>query len=420
MNNRYPPFVLFIVFIIIYYAGSFSHVPFGDSIGFAYNIESKTVETEVTALSHFLYMNFLLLVKAMLPMLTAPEVGRWVSVFAASLCISLIYIWLMDLVKKQNIALLLSVCFGLSFSFWRNAGNFEVYTFNLVFVLLFYIFCFRTYFNPNPKYYLLSSFILGISLTSHIQNLFLCPALVFLAFRSKSWQATAYLTLPFLLIVPIIYGINIAQNIPFKLAFSSNDVHWVEETFQKNIKQYAKDLAVAVFYVVYNFWFLVPVAIIGFIRLLKQNRNYAWFLLSLSTLTWGFSVFYNVSDNYTYFLPVYVLLLACMAPILESWCLNPKYLKLLWISVLLFPLYYLISGQVAGQTAAGKSFDEKKSYKGGLNYYMYPWQHNNVGILKFTIEKKEASDDISWMTKDAQAYIKTLSNKYTLEEIKQH
>ena len=64
-------------------------------------------------------------------------------------------------------------------------------------------------------------------------------------------------------------------------------------------------------------------------------------------------------------------------------------------------------------------FDQKKSYKGGLKYYLYPWLRNNVGIMRFSIENKAHYDGIEHMVNGAKDYIKLVEHKYTIEEIKE-
>ncbi len=92
--------------------------------------------------------------------------------------------------------------------------------------------------------------------------------------------------------------------------------------------------------------------------------------------------------------------------------------KFSWVC-LLIPVGYLLVYKVILLTEKGKEFHTFKEYKGGLNYYALPWMNNNMGILEFTIDKKQASEPIDWMTISAIEYIKLLKSKgYTEEQIR--
>jgi len=137
-----------------------------------------------------------------------------------------------------------------------------------------------------------------------------------------------------------------------------------------------------------------------------------------SVLIYGFATFYAVSDNYIFFLPFNIVFALAIGYGLTS----GKHLyfkKLSWICVLTPVLYYLAFSISISFVPQAKKFDDFKSYKGGLTYYMLPWMNNNKGILEFVIDKKTSPEPINWMIESAETYIQELKKKgYTEAEIR--
>ncbi|WP_277115319.1 DUF2723 domain-containing protein [Chryseobacterium sp.] len=417
MNKYLSAVFLFIIFLGIYYFGSFSKIPFADCIGFVFSAEKGIWDTTATATNHFLYINTVILIKN-LAGINAIEASRFLVVSSGAATVSVIYLTVKSISKTEWTSLTAAFVFGFSFTFWRNAEIIEVYTYNSLWVSLFFFSMIKSFTEKKRIYILLSSLFLGISLWLHIQNILLIPALaVFLFyFRNEKKYAVVSLLI-FTALFSSLFILNISQGLPFKSAYSSDRGTWVEDSFKKDTIQYVKDFFQSLGYLLYNFNLFTYFGITGILLLYKNNKN-MFFVFTVGALcVYGFSTFYAVSDNYVFFLPFNMIFALSIGYGLSS----IKYAslrKFSWIC-LLIPVGYLLVYKVILLTEKGKEFHAFKEYKGGLNYYALPWMNNNIGILEFTIDKKQAPETIEWMTSSSIEYIELLKSKgYTEEQIR--
>lgn len=417
MNKYLSALFIFVIFLSIYSLGSFTRIPFADCVGFVFLVEKGEWMTTATATTHFLYVNTAILIKNLLGV-DAIQASRILVITSAAATISVLYLTVKSITKTEWISITSAFVFGFSFSFWKNAEIVEVYTYNSFWISLFFFSMIKT-FMENKKYYIiLSGLFLGISLWVHIQNILLIPALFLFIFYFRSEKKYAYASLfIFLLLFSSLFILNISQGLPFKSPYSSDQGNWVEQSFQKTFLQYVQDFFKSFVYVLYNFNLFTFFGITGAILLYKSNQKMFFVFFAGSLCVYGFSTFYAVTDNYVFFIPFNIILALSIGYSLSSvkfaW-----FKKLSWIC-LIIPLFYFISYKGVLLTEKGKEFNQFKSYKGGLKYYMLPWMNNNVGILEFTIDKKTAPEPMHWMTESAVEYIRELKSKgYTSEEIK--
>ncbi|CAD0221642.1 protein O-mannosyl-transferase family [Chryseobacterium sp. JV274] len=417
MNKYLSAVFLFIIFLGIYYFGSFSKIPFADCVGFVLSAEKGIWETTASATSHFLYINTVIFIKN-LAGINAIEASRFLVVSSGAATVSVIYLTVKSISKTEWASLTAAFIFGFSFSFWRNAEIVEVYTYNSLWVSLFFFSMIKSVIEKKRIYILLSSLFLGISLWVHIQNILLIPSLlVFLFyFRNEKKYAVASLFI-FAALFSSLFILNISQGLPFKSPYSSDQGTWVEDSLKKSTVQYVKDFFQSFAYLIYNFNVFTFFGVAGVLMLYKTNRKMFFVFAAGAVCVYGFSTFYAVSDNYVFFLPFNIIFALSIGYGLSS----AKYARLRrfsWVC-LLIPAGYLLFYKVAFLTEKGKEFHTSKEYKGGLDYYVLPWMNNNVGILEFTIDKKQAPEPIEWMTISAVEYIKVLKSKgYTEEQIR--
>ena len=175
---------LFIFFIIVYSLGSFSKIPFGDCVGYVLTTEKGIFIKEATATSHILYINATILIKKLL-FIDGILANKILVITSGAAVVSLIYLIVFEMTKKQLTSFISAVVFGFSFSFWRNAEIVEVYTFNAIWIALYYYFALKAYNKNSPKHLFISSIFLGISLWAHIQNILLIPSYLLLLFYFK-------------------------------------------------------------------------------------------------------------------------------------------------------------------------------------------------------------------------------------------
>lgn len=409
--------LIFSIFLIIYYLGSFDKIPFGDCVGFVLNTEKGEFISETTSTVHFLYINTLVLLKRIFPFFSSESINAFVSMFSGALVVSIVYIASKQLSKKTWIAVATSFLFGFSFSFWRNAEIPEVYTMNSVFVALFILFSTKAIQLKKGIFLIFASLFFSIGFWVHIQNILLIPCFIYLLYLNRNQKK--YLKgsiLIFLVLFSSLFLQPLIDGKPLMYVFKSGI--WVEQSFSKNIFDYAKDLVIAFGILFYNFWYFIIFGILGAYHLFQKNKDQFTFFLLGALPVFGFATFYEVSDNYVFFITFNII----FAIVSGFGILNIKsvrFYRLTIISIFFIPLFYLASISLAPYFESANKFDRFKSYKGGLDYYMLPWMNNNVGIIEFTIEKRKAPEPVIWMTGSANEYIELLKAKgYSEQEIK--
>lgn len=417
MGKYLSAIALFVIFSAIYYIGSFTKIPFADCVGFVLSVEKGEFETAATATTHFLYTNTAIFIKN-LTGLHAIEASRLLVVASGSATVAIVYLIVKTITKTQWIAITAAFVFGFSFSFWRNAEIVEVYTYNCLWIGLYFLSLVKTFIEKKNIHIILSSLFLGIALWVHIENILMIPAhLLFLFYFRKEKKYVYYSFILFILLFSSLPILNISQGLSFKSFYSSDQGTWVEDSLKQTPIQLVKDFFQSFVYLIYNFNIFIFFGIAGMGLLYKANRKMFAVFFIAALLVYGFSTFYAVSDNYVFFLPFNIIFALSIGYGLSS----VKYVsfkKFSWVC-LLIPLGYIFAYHTVLLTEKGKEADNFKKYKGGMNYYLLPWMNDNVGILEFTVDHKIAPEPINWMTVSAEEYIKLLKSKgYTEDEIR--
>ncbi|REC47013.1 protein O-mannosyl-transferase family [Chryseobacterium pennipullorum] len=417
MNKYLSAGFLFFIFLAVYYAGSFTRIPFADAIGFILPAEKGKFVTTATATSHFLYTNTVIFVKN-LAGINAIEASRFVIITSAALTVSVIYATVRVITKLEWASLAAAFIFGFSFSFWKNAEIVEVYTYNSLWLSLFFFSMVKSFKEKNKVYIPLSALFLGVSLWVHIQNILLLPAFFLFLYYFRQEKKYAYLSfIIFALIFSAITILNISQGLSLGSPYTSERGEWLSNSFKKTWLQYLQDVVKSVVYVIYNFNVFFIAGIAGIFYLYTSDRKMFFVFFTASLFVYGFATFYAVTDNYVFFIP-FNIIFALSAGYGLSQLKYPWIKKFSWLC-LGIPLFYLLSLKLVSVTRQGQNFDQHKKYKGGLEYYMYPWMNNNIGILEFTIDGKTAPDPMIWMTVEAEKYIEFLKSKgFTEEQIR--
>lgn len=417
MKRYLSAIALFFIFLVIYYIGSFTKIPFADCVGFVLSVEKGDFEIAATATSHFLYTNTAILIKNLFGF-NAIEASRFLVVTSGAATVSVVYLTVKSITKTNWTAITAAFVFGFSFSFWRNAEIVEVYTYNSLWVSLFLFSMAKTFVEKKKLHIILSSLFLGISLWVHIQNILLIPALLLFLFYFRNEKKYTYSSLVlFIILFSSLSILNISQGLPLSSPYSSEQGSWVEDSLKQTPMEYIREFFLSFVYLIYNFNIFILFGVVGIISLYKSNRKMFNVFFVGGLLVYGFSTFYIVSDNYVFFLPFNIIFALSIGYGLSS----VKYAslkKFSWVC-LLIPLGYVLAYNIVLFTKKGKEVHALKQYKGGMKYYLLPWMNGNVGILGFTLDKKEAPEPIDWMTVSAEEYIRVLKSKgYTDEEIR--
>lgn len=417
MAKKTTSFLLFLTFLVIYYAGSFSKVSFGDCIGFVLDVENRRFLPDFMPLTHFLYINTAIFFSKFLNM-DSVVVMRFMSVVPAAMTVTAVYLLIKEFVEENWIAVASSFVFGFGFTFWRSAETVEVYSFNAMWVILFLV-CSIKSLRSNSKYYvILAGVFLGASLWVHIQNIMLIPAYFYLLYLLRSdRRSIAFSFISFLLLFSIMFFANYLQDLEAKYVFTSKKGRWVQSTFDQSLTDLLKDVVKATAFLIYNFNVFILFSVSGVIYLYKYFKTEALFLFIAAAFTLGFATFYAVSDNYVYFIPFYLIFIVFIAAGIKK--LKTKLsLRRLRFAPVLIPLFYVCCLWIVSLLPQSRDFQEDKAYKGGLHYYMLPWLHDNIGCIEFTLDKGIATDNVEALKEWSNEFIKKRKQYQTLEEIR--
>ncbi len=420
MNKKTITFLLFLVFFILYYAGSFSKISFGDCIGFVADAEKRQFLPDLMPLTHFLYLNTAIAFTKYLGM-DSIFVMRMMSVIPGALTVSFVYVLIREFVQENWIAITSTAVFGLSFTFWRSASTIEVYTFNALWIILFLICAVKSLRNKKSFYLPVAGILLALSFWVHIQNILLIPAYLALLFFSRKEKTHALSSaILFVTVFGSMFLVNALQGIEWKYVFISREGGWIQDTFRQSAVALAKDVLKALAFLIYNFNIFViagAVGIAGIADFCKSSRQEVIFLSLSGISTLGFATFYAVTDNYVFFIPFYLIFTILIAHGIEK--IRDKFpVKNLIFLPILIPLFYILCLQIALRVPQMHSFHQQKLYKGGLTYYTLPWLHNNVGCIEFTLSGNVAGEDVTHLKKSSSYFIKLRSRYQSMAEIR--
>lgn len=416
MNKKLISIFLFFIFLIIYYSSSFSKISFGDGMGFLLDVEKQLFTSQVTPLSHFLYLNTAVFINKYCN-IDSVMTMRLMSIVPAALSISLLFILIKEFISENWLAITSCLVFGLSFTFWRSASTIEVYTFNAIWIILFLIFSIKSIKNASLRNLLLTSFFLGISMWVHIQNIMLIPAYFVLLYQLRDLRKNIFISASlFTLIFVTMFFTNYLADIPIKYTFLTGTGPWIEDTFNQGVLDLFKDLIKSFLFLFYNFNIFLVFIPWGVSELFKTQRNLFFFIAVSFLFTFGFATFYAVSDNYVFFIPSYFTIIIMIGFGIKS--LSMKYkLKRLQFITLFIPLFYLGCYKVTSSLRVTENFQQQKAYKGGLSYYMLPWLHDNIGCLEFIFNNRKTYDNVEELRKQSLEFIEIREKYQSIDEI---
>lgn len=413
--------LFFFSFAALYFALSFQKVPFGDSLGYVNLAETSRFTLNTTVFGKFLYTNFLVFFKD-ISGFDSILAAKWFSIIFAVLTLVVIFKITLFKYKKEWLAYAVSLIFGLSFTFWKQAEIVEVYTFNSFFIAVYLLFSLSFLRYRHSQDLLLCSVVLGISLYAHIQNIMMIPGWLLLVFSHYRWQKKASI-FSVLIFAALFSGLFITAYFTgnaLNRVMSSGNSNWVQGSFTKGFGGYLLDLAKAILYLIYNFWIFALVGLFGFYKLMKEQNKYTWFLFFSFATPFGFATIYNVSDNYVFFLNSYLVFTLFIAKPLYHWQKRSSIISKIAISLsVLPPLFYLLSFLVVCKLPQGKNFEKEKAFKGGLQYYLLPWMHENKGVLHYYLDPHLSEDKKDYMYNNCMEFLELRLHKNSVEEIRE-
>ncbi|GGG62009.1 protein O-mannosyl-transferase family [Epilithonimonas arachidiradicis] len=420
MRNLYRIFFFSFLFLFYRYF-SFSKVPFGDALGFVNLAEINQFTDDTTVFGKFLYTNFLVGFKQIFSLDSIPAV-RYFNLIFSILTLAVIFSIIKLKFKEEIYAYIGTLILAFSFTFWKQTEIIEVYTFNSFWIALYTYFSLQFLESKKHIHLFWSSLILGLSFWAHVQNIMLIPGWLVLNFYAyKKFKVNILSSL--LIFSFFAFGLYLLASIngyDASKVYGSGNSDWVTGSINKGVYGFAMDIAVAIGYLIYNFWFFTIPGVLVIFKKLKTIKNFKnqYYLISFLA-PFGFATIYNVSDNYVFFLNSYLyFLLFIMEGLIIIRNHKPRLYKNISLSVLFTPFFYVLSFFVISKTPPGQNFEKDKSYKGGLSYYLFPWMNNNIGVLEYYLGDKTPTDTSDFMYNNCQEFLKLRKAKNSLEEIK--
>lgn len=395
LYNRYGPSLVLALLGLVYIIGRADYIPFGDGLGYAMAATGQQPDLSTNATSHLAYQLLLWTIVNVFNLKVA------LALSLLSLGFAILTLWQLDVLLDSlqhgvTTRLVVILSLGLSFIFWRHAEIPEMYT--CYWFCLVIAFRLTNYFFKTQTY--TAALVLGVwsgfTLTVHIAHLLYMLPLGLTILYVGRWQLigqlftvtlTTIICCSPLLILPLSQGDELMSAINGVLFDRLEDAAGLQEGI---FKSYGKGLIVTVLALAYNFglsallyiWLLYK-RYSNISRLKKPFDIFLTGFVVLSVVYFGRFANLQVAPFYT---PVYIAVLVLLADSLDDQLRK----RMKWFVIALFaqPLVYVLAHQVALAVhhPAVIRFAIAKDYKGGLAYYLLPWQQPGLDALK-TIEK---------------------------------
>lgn len=373
MKFSYQNYVCFFLIALAFiYIFSVAPEPaLGDSLSFTIQAY-KGFAFGSNATNHFLYSNILALLHVIFYSINVHFLFTGFSIFCSILFLFYLNGFLIQNRITEKSAFICITILGLSFTFWRQSIITEVYTFYLLFVILFLNRFWHFINEKKISDFYKSSLLFGILFLIHIQSILFIPLYLYLLIKNFKilkkhlfFGLLIVLSVFSILLIPVIIGRNSVIDI-------FTDGAYRESLFNFDIVILFKSLLKNLGFLFYNFIFFLVVLFFGFKKLLF------WDYILIGILPFlAFVLKHNVSDIYVFHLVPYLFLLIILGHGLDK--LNFKYI---WM-VLLLPVFYFASFTILSKTHFGKEMESEKNFKGGARYIFFPPLRGNPDLKYF-------------------------------------
>ncbi len=409
-HNLFDGFVVFIASMTLYTLTAAQGVGFGDELRFIIRIE-EGFDFSTIATNHILYTNLLVLISKVFPNVDAFSLAVGFSAFFGALTLVVVHHIVQSQFENRWVSLATVFTLMLSFTFWRQSVTVEVYTFNLFVLSLFLMNSIKALQTNSNQSLFQASFILGISLWIHIQNILLIPALIYTGIQNRK---LGYSVIPFAIFFLLLSACSfLYEGISGLHKMIYGNAEYLQKATNFKPISVLSGLLKGEVYFFFNFGLSSLVIVWGVYKLLVAWNQLTVFNLLFTLPTWLFSSNYSVPDNYVFFLPSYLALVVLSGigyQDLYSF-LSAKYKKLLLFVPLSIVLAYLFLPFVVLKFEKGRDIHLQKSYKGGVYYLTQPWMHNKPTLLPLVRHYLEIGilppfyEDMSWTFDIAADYL---------------
>jgi hypothetical protein len=332
LRKHIVEFSVFFFFFVFYYftmfPGAGGRIFFGDSIKWQYlwkvnGIPHPTGYPQYLLLSELFSRVFVLLPE--------PERITLISVFFGAVSLALFYAVAKNLTAKTGGSIMATCLLSVSYVFWSQSTEAEVYTLNTAFLLAVIILFLKFYETKKESYYLWGCAVYSLSFGNHLSMITALPAIIFIAFytdksvifkRKNLFAVTLFIVAGALQYLFIYYRAHDAEAVQqfsevglkptllelvkfvtggqykgLMVAFSFNDIMFdrfplLLQYINTNFTFFGIALISA------GFWYCLFV--------LRKNIALIFLLLILAGQVYFF-IGYNVADLIVFFMPVYVI-----------------------------------------------------------------------------------------------------------------
>jgi len=340
------------------------------------------------ALSHPIHHGLGRLAVAVMPTEPAFAVTT-VSALAAALTLANLYGCVLTLTGRPAAAALAAASLGLANTFWHMAAVAEVYTVNTA-LLAAECWCVAACLKGRHRWILAAWLLNGLGTANHLQAVLTLPALAWITLRglraghwtpralpgaAALWTAGAS---PYLWLVVAQglasgeWGATLRQAL-FGIRYSQNVL---------NTAVSPRLLATSAAFIAFNFPnLLLALAVRGlFARPASSDgRSVHVFLLLALCAHAAFALRYNVVDQHTFFLPMYLLICVFagigVSKLLERWSRRRARLLLAaaWMLLALTPAWYAAGTAVARRLDLLGDRAHRKPWRDDYAYLLLPW-----------------------------------------------
>lgn len=323
---------------------------------------------------------------AALPWLEPAHAITLVSSLAAAAAIGNIALLVWVLTRRTPAALFSAVGLGLSHTFWQQATHTESYAITAALLSAEWLLLARWIGGGSAVNVVAALALNGLGIGNHMLAALATPvdaAIVVMAVRSKriplrvaAIAGLAWLvgTLPYSAwIAHTWWATGDALGTIRSALFAKYAVNVL------NVHVSARQLALSAGYFAYNFaGLLIPLALWGMTRRRALPALVWWILIVEAAVFFVFVARYSITDQYTYFVPVYALLAVFAgvgaAEVVKSAAPARRALMfVVFITALWSPLIYAGAASVLRSNGAFGSLVGNKPYRDGYRAFFIPW-----------------------------------------------
>lgn len=225
-------------------------------------------------------------------------------------------------------SLIATLIYSFSITVWSQATNFEVYSLQLLLINLVILLVIKAWQSEEQQkqFYLIGSFVLGLSFTNHLTTILIVPAVLFLYFKTQEKFDFSFPKLKFLFValLPLILGLSLYLYLPIRSAMEPDfNWGWVSRSFDKfwyhvTGKQYQvwmfsdaetmkKNISLFFQMIPSQFgWIGIIPLVLGLFQLIRYHLTYSIFLLLISIAAFIYVINYSIHDIDSYFTMVFI------------------------------------------------------------------------------------------------------------------